>query len=259
METSIPEIYNGVNNGMSTIANYSSYIETLYALVAIVGFIWIIIDFKGTTALVSNLRNHFFTIFFIWIFFGSGAITSNVTVTLDNPDGSTTSLTYQMAPGYYYTTTVINSVAGWAKSAIGTISMSKFSLDVGAKPFATEKYTMKLGQVQQLITQAAKDPTFADKNKFYYENCLNQQYLQANPPQSSYAIYGPSHVRTNPPPNSQCLTYATDLTNLEQNAITKIANQTGMNQTDIAGADPRTWAQRTWDSTVGRLSHRTSQ
>src|SRR5208337_1148674 len=123
METSIPEIYNGVNNAMSTIANYSSYIETLYALVAIVSFIWIIIDFKGTVALVGNLRNHFFTVFFIWVFFGSGAITSAVTVTLDNPDGSTTVLTYTMAPGFYYITTVINSVTGWAKSAIGTVSM----------------------------------------------------------------------------------------------------------------------------------------
>ncbi len=254
METSIPEIYNGVNNGMSTIANYSSYIETLYALVAIVSFIWIIIDFKGTAALVSNLRNHFFTIFFIWFFFGSGAITSDVTVTLDNLDGSTTAMTYQMAPGFKYTTAVINSVAGWAKGAIGRVSMSKFSIDVGAKPFATEKYTMKLGQVQQMITQAAKNPEFADKNKFYYANCLNEQYYQANPPKNSYDIYGPGYVRTSPPPNPQCLDTATALTNMEQTSIQKIASQTGMNPTDIAGADPRTWAQRTWDSTVGKLS-----
>ncbi len=254
METSIPEIYNGVNNAMYTIANYSAYITTLYALVAIVSFMWIIIDFKGTTALVSNLRNHFFSVFFIWVFFGSGAITSNVTVTLDNPDGSTTALTYQMSPGFKYATLVINSVTGWARGAIGTISMSKFSMDVGAKPFATEKYTMKLGQAQQMIIQAAKNPAFADKNKFYYENCLNLQYLQANPPPNSYAIYGPGYVRTNPPPNSQCLTYASDLTNLEQTAISNIASQTGMNQTDIAGVDPRTWAQRTWDSTAGKLS-----
>src|SRR5208337_351259 len=253
METSIPEVYNGVNNAMSTIANYSSYIATLYALVAIVSFIWIFIDFKGTQALVSNLRNHFFTVFFIWVFFGSGAIASDVTVTLDNPDGSTTALTYQMAPGFKYTTAVINSVTGWAKGAIGTVSMSKFSIDVGAKPFATEKYTMKLGKVQQMIAQAAKDPVFADKNKFYYENCLNLQYLQANRPKTSYDIYGPGYVRTNPPPNSQCLTYATDLTNLETTAITNIAKQKGMNPADVAGADPRTWAQRTWDSTAGKL------
>lgn len=254
METSIPEIYNGVNNAMSTIANYSSYIATLYALVAIASFIWIIIDFKGNAALVSNLRNHFFTVFFIWAFFGSGAITSNVTVTLDNPDGSTTGMTYQMAPGFHYITTVINSVTGWAKGAIGTVSMDTNNIDVSKMPFAAEKYTMKLGQVQQMISQAAKDPTFANKNKFYYENCLNLQYLQANSPKNSYDIYGPGYVRTNPPPNSQCLTYATDLTNLETTAITNIAKQKGMNQADVAGADPRTWAQRTWDSTVGKLS-----
>jgi hypothetical protein len=254
METSIPEIYNGVNNAMTTIANYSSYMETLYALVAIVSFIWIIIDFKGTVALVGNLRNHFFTLFFIWVFFGSGAITSDVTVTLDNPDGSTTALTYTMAPGFKYITAVINSVTGWAKSAIGTVSMNANNIDVGKMPFATERYTMKLAQVQQMISQAAKDPTFADKNKFYYENCLNLQYLQANRPATSYDIYGPSYIRTNPPPNSQCLTYATDLTNLETTAITNIAKQRGLNPADVAGADPRTWAQRTWDSTAGKLS-----
>ena len=156
METSIPEIYNGVNNAMSTISNYSSYMTTLYALIAIVSFIWIIIDFKGTAALAGNLRNHFFTVFFIWVFFGSSAITSNVTVTLDNPDGSTAAQTYQMAPGFYYTTTVINSVTGWAKGAIGTISMNNFKIDVGKKPFAVEKYTMKLGQAQQMIGRQQK-------------------------------------------------------------------------------------------------------
>lgn len=253
METSIPEIYNGVNNAMSTIANYGSYMETLYALVAIVSFIWIIIDFKGTTALAGNLRNHFFTLLFIWVFFG-GSITSDITETLDNPDGSKTAMTYQTAPGFYYITTVINSVTGWAGGAIGTISMNADNINVSAMPFATEKYTMKLGQVQQMIAQAAKNPAFADKNKFYYENCLNLQYLQANPPPNSYAIYGPAYVRTSPPPNSQCLDYATDLTNMETTAITNIATQKGISTAEVAGADPRTWVQRTWDSTAGKLS-----
>jgi len=247
METSIPEIYNGVNNALTTIANYSSFVETLYVLVAVASFFWIFIEFRGTNVLLGNLRNHFFTLAFMWLFFGSGALSSDVTVTLDNPDGTTSTLTYTMAPGFAYITYVINAVTGWAGSAIGQVSLNSLNIDVSKMPFAAEKYALKSAKTEQMLAAAAKDPAFADKNRFYQDNCLDTDKLKNNPPKYSMQIYIPDYIRDNPPPNPECNDTGSWLYNTAYSAVQGIANNNNMSVDDVALIGAKSWLMRQVD------------
>ncbi|MBF0557253.1 MAG: hypothetical protein HQL08_00580 [Nitrospirae bacterium] len=247
METSIPEIYNGVNTALSTITNNSLYIETLYVVVAMASFFWIFIEFRGTNALIGNLRNHFITLMFIWLFFGSGAITSDVNVTLNKPDGTTTYLTYQMAPGFKYVTYVINSVTGWAGGAIGKASLDSLNIDVSKMPFAAEKYALKTAKTEQMLAAAAKDPAFDDKNRFYANNCLDTAKIKANPPKFSFQIYIAAYIRDNPPPNPECNNSGSWLYNKAYAAVQDIAQKNNLTTDDVARIAPKSWLLRQVD------------
>ncbi|MBF0560106.1 MAG: hypothetical protein HQL08_15150 [Nitrospirae bacterium] len=247
METSIPEIYNGVSVALSTITNNSLYIETLYVVVAMASFFWIFIEFRGTNAILGNLRNHFITLMFIWLFFGSGALTSDVNVTLNNPDGTTTCLTYQMAPGFKYVTYVINSVAGWASGAIGKASLDSLNIDVSKMPFAAEKYALKAAKTEQMLAAAAKDPLFDDKNRFYANNCLDTAKIKANPPKFSFQIYIAAYIRDNPPPNPECNNSGSWLYNKAYAAVQDIAQKNNLTTDDVARIAPKSWLLRQVD------------
>lgn len=233
METSIPEIYNGVTTSLSTITNNSLYIETLYVIAIIGSFFWIFIEFRGTSALIGNLRSHFFTVVFIWLFFGSGAITSDVTVTLNKEDGTATALTYQVAPGFKYVTYVINSVAGWAAGAIGQASMSSLNIDVSKLPFAVEKYTLKQKQAEQSIVEATKDPTFANKNQYFKDNCIDAAKAVLDPPSAGYDVYSSSYFRTSPPPLPDCTSVTQWLHDQAYSQAQNVAKQYKLDIKDI--------------------------